>query len=159
MELLWWKCIKCTPLLLCMNLMVQYSRWGRLENILLIFPGADLIFSWLVASSCWIRSLPGDKAYRMCALTGGDLGLAPQSSRHHLNTGTAELSRQTCQMLFILSTSIIFDLCHTVKYNNAPMFSLHEDPPTHLRTRFLVEPLPWGTFFIDLSGTSEPHLF
>lgn len=34
-------------------------------------------------------------------------------------------------MLFILSTSIIFDLCHTVKYNNAPMLSLREDTFEH----------------------------
>lgn len=38
-----------------------------LERFLLIFPRVDLIFSLLVASSCWIRSLPGDTVYRMCA--------------------------------------------------------------------------------------------
>lgn len=89
-------------------------------------------------------------------LTGGDPGWAPQSSHCYLNTETVELSSKKCEVLFILSTSIVFDLCHTVKYKNA-FFSLCGDTPTRFRAQF------GGTtarrFFIDLSGTSESHLF
>lgn len=85
-----------------------------------------MFFSWLAASRRLDRVTAKGQSLQDVRLTGGDLCLAPQSSRRHLNAGTAELSRQKCQMLFILSTSIIFDSCHTVKHNNVLMLLLHE---------------------------------
>lgn len=54
----------------------------------------------------------------------------------------------------------MFDLYRTVKYNNAPMLSLCAHTPRHSRGPVFVVPLLRDmSFFIDLSGTSEPHLF
>ena len=100
------QCWKCTPVLLCTNLTVQHNRWGRPERIFINF---SRCWSNISLIGCFLRLdrvVARGRSVQDVCLTGGDLGLAPQSSRRHLNGDGGTVTPKNVKALFILSTSI-----------------------------------------------------
>lgn len=172
MESFWWKRIKCTTPQPRANITVHFSRWGRnFGGVLLIFPRRR----WSNIFPDWLLPPAGSGHCQGTKPTGCVLnrrGSRTRATKHPNATKTREqlnCHAKTVRGFFILSTSIIRDLCHTVKYNNAPVLSPHEDIPASFSPLFFspqeatisAVSLLWGPCFFSqiYLERAEPHLF